>query len=374
MEGLSGRRRAVLYALMTEFIASGEPVGSRTLTKKYGFDLSPATIRNELKDLEDEGFLTQPHTSAGRVPTERAFRLFIDALMRVREIPSQDAARIRELFDTVQPGEDLLRETTKLLSDLSGVPAVLLQARSEQRKVQKVRFIPTRPGELLSVVVMSDGTVENRFIAVDSGVGASQLERVHNLLDEVVWGRTLQDVRDYLNRLVREQRDELFGLQKLGQTLLGAAVEGAARSKDIIVEGVSRLVDGPVAVDAERLKDLMLALEDKEELLRLLDRILVSSDVQVFLGEDTSRMVGHPVSVVAAPYRRGDTAGGAVGVVGPRRMDYPFLVPLVGATAAAMSRALDQRPFGPSESREALPAGRDSEEPSSEPPGGKVPR
>lgn len=333
----------MLYALVTEFIATGEPVGSRTLTKKYGFDLSPATIRNELKDLEDEGYLAQPHTSAGRVPTERAFRVFIDALMRVRELPAQDAGRIRELFDSLKPGANLLRETTKLLSDLSGVPAVLLQDRSELRKVQKVRFIPTRPGELLSVVVMSDGTVENRFINVDESLGPSQLERVHNLLDEVVTGRTLQDVRDHLSRLASEQRDQVFALQRLGEGLLTAAIEGADRSKDIIIEGVSRLVAGNVAVDPERLRELMLALEDKEELVRLLDRILGSSDVQVFLGEDTSEMLGHPVSVVAAPYQRGETAGGAVGIVGPRRMDYPFLVPLVGATARAMTQALAQR-------------------------------
>lgn len=333
----------MLYALVTEFIATGEPVGSRTLTKKYGFDLSAATIRNELKDLEDEGYLTQPHTSAGRVPTERAFRVFIDALMRVRELPSQDASRIRELFETLRPGSDLLRETAKLLSDLSGVPAVLLQARSEHRKVQTLRFIPTRPGELLSVIVMSDGTVENRFIQVDVGLDAVQLGRVHNLLDELVTGRTLEDVREHLSQLARAQRDELHALQKLGESLLTRAIEGADRSKDLIIEGMSRLVAGPAAVDAERLRGLMLALEDKEELLRLLDRILDASDVQVFLGEDTSRTVGHPLSLVAAPFRRGEEAGGAVGVVGPARMDYPFLVPLVGTTAAAMSRALAQR-------------------------------
>src|SRR5690606_4855735 len=154
VEGLSGRRQAVLYALVTEFIATGEPVGSRTLTKKYAFDLSPATIRNELMDLEDDGFLTPPHTSAGRMPTVLAFRVFIDALMRVRELPTQDARRIQELFETLRPGADVLRETAKLLSDLSGVPAVLLQARSSQRRVQTLRFIPTRQGELLSVLVM----------------------------------------------------------------------------------------------------------------------------------------------------------------------------------------------------------------------------
>jgi heat-inducible transcriptional repressor len=340
MEGPSSRGRAVLYALVTEFIASGEPVGSRTLTSKYGFDLSAATIRAELKELEDEGYLAQPHTSAGRVPTERAFRLYIDALMRVRELPREDAGRIRELFSELRPGADLMRETAKLLSDLSGVPAVLVQSRGEERKVQTLRFIPTRPGELLSVIVMSDGTVENRFIQTGSELGAAQLERVHNLLDEVVAGRTLRDLREHLGRLLHAQRDELEALRRVGASLLQAALEGAARSQDLIIEGRSRLMDGKLA-PADRLRELMLALEDREELLRLLDCTLASSEVQVFLGEETARVAGHPVSVVAAPYRRGDsTAGGAVGIVGPTRMDYPFLVPLVGTTAAAMTRAL----------------------------------
>lgn len=339
MEGPSSRGRAVLYALVTEFIESGEPVGSRTLTQKHGFDLSAATIRSELKELEDAGYLAQPHTSAGRVPTERAFRLFIDALMQVRELPREDTGRIRDLFSEVRPGADLMREAAKLLSDLSGVPAVLVQARSEQRKVQTLRFIPTRPGELLSVSVMSDGTVENRFIAAD-GFDAAQLERLHNLLDQHVAGRTLSDLREHVDALIRAQRDELATFMQKGASLLSAALEGADRSQDIIVEGRSRLMDGKL-VETERLRALMMALEDRTELVRLLDRTLVSPDVQVFLGEETARVVGHPVSVVAAPYRRNDsTALGAVGVVGPTRMDYPFLVPLVGATAAAMSRAL----------------------------------
>ncbi len=345
MEAPSSRGRAVLYALVTEFIASGEPVGSRTLTSKYGFDLSAATIRSELKELEDEGYLAQPHTSAGRIPTERAFRLYIDALMRVRELPREDAGRIRELFSELKPGADLMRETAKLLSDLSGVPAVLVQSRGEERKVQTLRFIPTRPGELLSVVVMSDGTVENRFVQIESDLSAAQLERVHNLLDEVVSGRTLRDVREHLGRLLLAQRDELEALLRVGASLLHAALEGAARSQDLIIEGRSRLMDARLA-PTDRLRELLLVLEDREELVRLLDCTLESPEVQVFLGEETARVAGHPVSVVAAPYRRADsTAGGAVGVVGPTRMDYPFLVPLVGVTAAAMTRALAGKPW-----------------------------
>ncbi len=353
MEGPSRRGRAVLYAVVTEFIASGEPVGSRTLINKYGFDLSAATIRSELKELEDEGYLAQPHTSAGRIPTERAFRLFIDALMRVRELPREDAARIRELFSELRPGADLMRETAKLLSDLSGVPAVLVQARGEDRKVQTLRFIPTRPNELLSVIVMSDGTVENRFIATEGHLDAAQLERVHNLLDGAVTGRNLRDLREHTALLLSAERDELEALLRVGATLLQAALEGSARSQDLIVEGRSRLMDGKV-VEGERLRELMLALEDREELVRLLDSTLASAKVQVFLGEETTRVVGHPVSVVAAPYRSGAAmARGAVGVVGPTRMDYPFLVPLVGATAAAMSRALEGGAWGEERDRQA---------------------
>ncbi len=344
LEPLSPRASSVLYAVVSEFIATGEPVGSRTLAKKYGFDLSPATIRNELKDLEDEGYLEQPHTSAGRVPTERAYRLFIDALMRVREIPAEDAERIRELFRAARPGRDLLRETGKLLSDLSGVPAILLRDRSEQRTVQKLRFILTRPGEMLGVIVLSDGTVENRFISLESTPDSTQLERLHNLLDEVVSGRTLRDVREHLGRMARKERDELVALQRLGESLVGAAVQGVDRSKDIVIEGRSSLLSGPGAVDAGRVRDLMMALDDRERLVLLLDRALDSSHVQVFLGQETERLVGHPVSLVAAPFRPHSAGpGGAVGVIGPPRMDYPFLVPLVGATANAMARALSSQ-------------------------------
>ena len=142
---LSKRARSVLYAIVTEFIATAEPVGSRTLTRKYGFSLSAATIRNELADLEDSGYLAQPHTSAGRVPTEAAYRIFVDALMQVREVSQVDAARIKERFADLTADSDILRETGKLLSDMSGAPAVLVRARTETRTLLTLRFIVTRP-------------------------------------------------------------------------------------------------------------------------------------------------------------------------------------------------------------------------------------
>jgi len=338
---LPKRARAVLYSVVSEFIATGEPVGSRTLTKKYGFDLSPATIRNVLADLEDAGYLTQPHTSAGRLPTMAAFRLFIDALMQVQQLPEDETSRINEWMEEIGPGVDVLRETGKLLSDLSGATAVVVRARSADRTLLKLRFISTRPHELLAVMVFSDGTVENRFIKTEQVITESELERLHNLLEPTVEGRTLHAVRDEVAQGMREHRDELASLHDLGQALLRAAAEGAPRSVDVIIEGQSRLLERPEFGNVERVREILRALEDREKLVGLLDRALDSDRVQVFLGEETSSAVGYPVSVVATRYREEDgVPGGAVGVIGPTRMDYPFLVPLVAATADAMSTAI----------------------------------
>lgn len=344
MSQLTKRARSVLYAVVTEFIATGEPVGSRTLTKKYGFDLSPATIRNVLADLEDAGFLVQAHTSAGRTPTESAFRLYIDALMRVRQVTADDSSRIASWFERLPAGSDIVRETGKLLCSLTGAPAVLARPRIETRTLRKLRFIPTRPGELLSVLVLSDGAVENRYIHVDAPLADNDLERLHNLLEEHVDGSTLSTLRTELARTLEARRDELAGLSHLGLTLVEAALDGSPRGRmDVVVEEASRLLDQPEFATAERARELMRALEDREKLLVLLDRTLESTRVQVFLGRDTSEAMGYPVSIVAAPYREGDVdLGGAIGIIGPTRMDYPSVVPLIGATAAAMSSALSR--------------------------------
>jgi len=337
---LGKRARSVLYAVVTEFIASGEPVGSRLLSKKYGFSLSAATIRNVLADLEDAGFLAQPHTSAGRVPTELAFRLFVDALMQVQKLPDDDAGRISEWLSDLRPDADIPRETGKLLSDLSGAPAVILRPRAETRNLLKLRFIGTRPGEMLAVAVFLDGTVENRFIRVESAIPEADLERLHGLLEAVVEGRTLPALRDFMRESMSEQRAELRALHELGLQLVRSAAEGAGRTADVVIEGQTLLLDRPEFGSVDRMRELLRALDDRERLVGLLDRAVSTDHVQVFLGEETAAAVGYPVSLVAARYQERGEPGGAVGVIGPTRMDYPVMVPLVAAAAEAMSAAI----------------------------------
>jgi heat-inducible transcriptional repressor len=198
----------------------------------------------------------------------------------------------------------------------------------------------TRPGELLAVIVLSDGTVENRFIHVDSVPSDAELTRLHNLLEEVVAGHTLSVVRDHFAFAVSEQRDELRALGQVGVSLLDAAIEASDLRPDVIIEGRTRLMARPEFDTAERLRDLVRALEEREQLVVLLSRIIETDRVQVLLGGETEQRVGVAVSVVAAPYQADGRPGGAVGVIGPVAMNFSSVIPVVQATADAMSHAL----------------------------------
>lgn len=340
---LSSRQRSVLYAAVSEYIATGEPVGSKTLAKKYAFDLSAATIRNVLSELEANGFLVQPHTSAGRVPTEAAFRLFIDALMKTQQLSPQSASRITSWLDELPLSGDVLRSTGRFLSELTGVPAIVARVPSAERQVLKIRFIPTRPKEVLSVVVFVDGTVENRFIAVDEPLSDRELSRLHELLEVVTTQRSLGEIREHFARTCADGRSEL---QRLGQTehqLVEQALATRAVASEVIIEGQTKLLGRDCVTTDNELKGLLYVLEDHELLVTLLDRTLAANEVQVFLGGEISSRSDSSISLIAAPFRASDgDAVGAVGVLGPRRMDYPMVVPLVGATADAIGTALSR--------------------------------
>src|SRR5580704_14129207 len=256
---ISGRARQILYAAVTEFVETGQPVGSRTLSKKAGLDLSPATIRNVLSDLEDAGYLQQPHTSAGRVPTDKAFRLFIDALMERRELSPDDAARIRLGFSRLEPGDDFLRETGKLLSDLTGTVALVISPRADTLTLKHLRFIRTNPGELLAVLVMANGTVQNRFVA--SQVTDSDLLRIHNLLDDVIEGRTLGELRELFARRLASDGVQNDDLRRQAFKLGEAAMKGAAHTTALVViEGQSKLLEQPEFANAEGVKQVVTVL------------------------------------------------------------------------------------------------------------------
>ena len=341
MSELPHRSRKILFAVVTEFIATGDPVGSRTLARKYGLDLSAASIRNVLADLEEGGYLKQPHTSAGRIPTDRAFRLFIDTLMEVRALTPEEQAKLGKRFAEIYAvANDPLREAGRYLSELSGAAAVIAAPRKELRTLSQLRFIPTRPGQLLAVLVFSDGSVENRFIPVEGQISEGELTRIHNLLADVIEGRSLGEVRDLFARRLADDRVAVDALRRRAFELGSLAMVDVARRSQVVIEGQARLIDLPEYTDVARLKKLMRALEEREELVELLDKTLAAGAVTVFVGSEAGELGGGELSLVVAPYADHGRVAGAVGVLGPTRMDYAKVMPLVDATAAAMSEAL----------------------------------
>jgi heat-inducible transcriptional repressor len=345
MPELSARARQVLYHCVTEYVATGEPVGSRTLSKKSGLELSPASIRNVLADLEDLGYLRQPHTSAGRVPTDRAFRLFIDALMQVRELTNDEETAIRDRLASLEPGMNIMRETGKLLSELTGTAAVVLAPRAETLVLKQLRFIRTSSEEVLAVLIMKNGTVQNRFLVVS--VTEQELQRIHNLLDDVVEGRTLGDLRELFARRLLTDRvlhDEVRRRAfELGGAAVGEAVDGET---DLVIEGQGRLLEKPEFHDAEDVRVLVTALDAREKLIALLDLAMQVKGGHVVMGEEVGDLGGGQLAIVGAPYSTHGQTAGTVGVIGPTRMDYPRVLPLVAATATAMSEYLERAEGG----------------------------
>jgi heat-inducible transcriptional repressor len=343
---LSGRARKILFAAVTEYIATGQPVGSRTLARRYAIDLSPATIRNVLADLEQGGLLRQPHTSAGRVPTEPALRAFIEALTEFQEVPQVERRQIQERLEAIftpkaEAGRDALRRTGKLVSELSGAAAIVASSTTDARKLSQLRFITTKPDQMLAVLVFSDGMVENRFIRVDAAIDENDLLRIHNLLADVVEGRTLAALGTLIKGRLSDQRSAVDRLRRQAFELADRALGDLSWGTDVIViEGRARLMDLPEYGDVERLKGLLLALEDREHLVELIDKTVEAGVVTVYIGGETSELGDAEISLVAAPYGDPDKGVGTVGVLGPKRMDYAKMMPLVDATASAITAVL----------------------------------
>jgi heat-inducible transcriptional repressor len=331
------RARRILYAVITEYIATGEPVGSRRLAKRHGINLSPATIRNVLADLTDAGFLAQPHTSAGRVPTERGFRVFVDALIQMREVTTDDREAMVERLRDLRPGvHDLVREAGRLLAAMSGAAAVITRPRADTEPLAQIRFMILRPGELLAVVITKSGGIHNRVIPA-LNVDAAELDRLNNYLFEKVPENTLGQVRSVLAAEVDDERS----LRDRAKSMVEAATQGVDAPGEVVIEGHTVLFGRPEFSDAEKIRSYLRTFEEKERLLGLLDQTLAAGGVQVLIGSETELEDLADISLISAHYKRGGVKAGTVGVIGPTRMDYGKIVPLVGFTAQTISSVLD---------------------------------
>ena len=327
---LTARARRILYALISEYIATGEPVGSRRLTTAYGFDLSPATIRNVLADLEDAGLVKQPHTSAGRVPTDLGFRIFVDALVQLREIGDEERSAIVSRIQDLGRGEQGVREAGRVLAALAGGAALITLPKIDHEALKELRFIPLRDGELLAILIAGSGLAENRVIRVSRVFPAGELERIHNFLHQVIAGRSLKELRDQLAQDMDRERDSYQKLKQQAVALLDAVMAEEPRHDALLIEGQDNLFAHPEFADGEKIKQFLHTFEERARLLELLDHTLMVRGVQVTIGSEANLSGVQDVSIISAAY---DPAGGAVAVVGLTRMDYAKVMPLVSFTA-----------------------------------------
>jgi len=317
---LDERHRRILFAVVTEYIASGNAVSSRRIAKRYAIKLSPATIRNVLVDLEDAELLHQAHTSAGRVPTDAGFRCFVDAMATAG-----------------------VRETGQLLSRLTGTATIIAQPPVAEATLDQLRFMRLSSGRALAVLVTRSGGVENRVVVTELGVDDHALERVNNYLAELVGGRTLQSVRDVLAVRLATEQGQYRVLRQQAQRMVEATVEGRMERAQVLIEGQGALFDRPEFGDAEKIRGYLNAFEEKQKLLELLEQTLLADGVQVFIGSEAALDGVGDISVISSPYRKDGARIGSFGIVGPTRMDYRKYVPLVGFAADVLSDILDGR-------------------------------
>jgi heat-inducible transcriptional repressor len=335
---LSERARGIFRDIVDSYLANGSPVGSRTLAKMGGLQLSPASIRNVMQDLEELGLLAAPHTSAGRVPTEQGLRLFVDGMMQTAEPSPQDVAAIEA--EAARAGaslEDVLARTTSALSGLAQCAAVVASPKTEA-VLRQLNLVPLGPGRALAVLVGADGSIENRVMALPEGLPPQALEQAQNYVNARLSGLTLADA---VARLQQEMATDRAELDRLTADLVADGL--ASWSSDgagpvLIVRGQAHLLD---SADLERARALLEELEEKAELARLLDQAREADALKIFIGAETRLFALSGSSVIAAPYRGSDgRVIGVVGVIGPTRLNYARVVPMVDFTANRLSRLM----------------------------------
>jgi heat-inducible transcriptional repressor len=333
---LSRRAQKILHAVVTEYLSVGDAVGSRTVTRRHDLGLSPATVRNVMADLEELGLLEQRHTSAGRVPTTSGLRFFIDSLLKVRGLTPREREEIRERVTAPSPDE-VMQRASRLLSDLTHHAAVILAPDPDEARLERIEFLPLRDGKLIAVLVTTDGRIENRLVVL-ADVDSTRLERIHNYLNQLLAGMTLDEVRDRVIRELGEDKhrydEAVTSALRLGHAVFVKAPE---RSAEVMIAGQANLLDD---VQPEQIRDLLRTLEDKETLIRLLDRTRTADGLQVFLGTETAMQALSGSSIVAASYGPEEQPIGALAVIGPMRMNYGKVMSVVDFTADTVSQLL----------------------------------
>jgi len=339
-EQLSDRGKRILEAVIEDYIATAEPVGSRTITRSHALALSPATVRNVMSDLEEMGLLTSPHTSSGRIPTDKAYRLYVNSILEVKHIARDNREEI--LRRCRLAGKDLgevLQETSRLLSSTSSYMGVVMGPRLSAGVFHQMEFVKLSSRRILAIMVSQNGTVQNRLLQTEEEIAQEDLIRMANYLNDLLQGLTIAQVRE---RLLQEMQSEKVRYDSMMSRALELS-EQTIRTDgaELFLEGQANILEQPEFADAGKMKEIFRAFEKKSMLLDLLDRSVKAEGVQIFIGSESHLLKMEGMSLVTSTYMTGKDTVGVLGVIGPTRMGYGRVIPIVDYTAKLISRLLE---------------------------------
>ncbi len=340
-EELNERSRRILEAIVEDYIGTAEPIGSRAVTRRHQLGLSPATVRNVMADLEEMGYIVSPHTSAGRVPTDKGYRFYVDTLLQVGQLDPQQKSRIEQYYrlDGLRV-EERLREAGKVLSAISSYAGVVMIPRFTSTVFRHIEFLKLSQGKILVVFVSRSGLVQNKVIETDPPLSQHELEQVSNYLNQTLTGLSIQDIKA---KIVRDMAEEKATYDQLLRRALELSREALCEEigGQVFIEGACNILEQSEFKDLERMKRLFRAFEQKSLLVELLDKSQHAKGVQIFIGSESEYSEIEGCSLITACYSSSRGTIGTLGVIGPSRMNYSQVIPVVDYTARLVSQVLE---------------------------------
>lgn len=336
---LTERSRQILEAIIEDYIKTAEPVGSRSVTRRHGLSLSPATVRNVMSDLEELGFLASPHTSAGRVPTDKAFRFYVDSLLQVRSIDEEQRDEIRRHYRS--QGRDvgeILKETSRILSSISHYIGIVVAPRFTANVFRQIEFVKLCGSRILAILVSESGVVQNRIVESNDEISSEDLVRMSNYLNNLLKGLTILEVK---TRILQEMESDKVRYDELMSWALKLSEQTLDEpDAEVFIEGQVNILEQPEFADVDKMREIFRAFEEKGQLITLLDRCMDAERVNIFIGAENFLNRMNRLSVITAPYASGRNTLGVLGVIGPTRMGYDRVIPIVDYTARILSELL----------------------------------
>jgi len=335
---LEKRAQILLKTLVEHYISDGQPVGSRTLSKCSGLDLSPASIRNVMSDLEELGFIASPHTSAGRIPTPRGYRLFVDTLLTVQPLRSEEIQQLEHRLSSPDP-QELISSAASVLSNLTQFAGLVMIPKRRSLAFRQLEFLPLTEKRILLIIVSTDGNVHNRIILTDRNYSPSELTQAANFFNQHYAGSTLEEVQRKLHEELRQMQGDMTRLMTAALEVSGKALED--EHDGVVISGERNLLQvDDLSTNVASLRKLFDVFERRSALLQLLDTSQRAEGVQIFIGGESGHLPLDECSVVTAPYEVNGQVVGTLGVIGPTRMAYERVIPIVDITARLLSNAL----------------------------------